>query len=77
GKACLDAGKHVFMEKPLALNARECEELVARDRSPDPVLMVGYVMRHDPLWTKFGQYLKNRTFGMPFQVSIWTEQYTD
>ncbi|MHC4872276.1 MAG: Gfo/Idh/MocA family protein, partial [Planctomycetota bacterium] len=77
GMTCLEAGKHLLLEKPLALTKAECEELVAADKSPDPVLMVGYIMRHDPLWTEMGRLIKEEVYGKAFQVSIWTEQYTD
>ncbi|NLF22252.1 MAG: Gfo/Idh/MocA family oxidoreductase [Lentisphaerae bacterium] len=77
GLDCLQAGKHVMMEKPLALTEAECRELIAADRSPHPVLMLGYVMRHDPLWRQFGDYLRTEAFGQVFHVSIWTEQFTD
>ena len=77
GLACLRSGTHVLMEKPLALTETECSEMVAADTSPDPVLMIGYVMRHDPLWSEMGRYIRKRTFGDVFHVSIWTEQYTD
>ena len=77
GMDCLNAGKHVLMEKPLALTEAECRDLIAADRSPHPVLMLGYVMRHDPLWKKMGEYIQNRTFGEVFHVSVLTEQYTD
>jgi predicted dehydrogenase len=77
GVDCLKAGKHLLMEKPLALTEAECRDLIARDRSPDPVLMLGYVMRHNPLWTAFGDAIRNRTYGDIFHVSVWTEQYTD
>lgn len=77
GRACLQAGKHVLMEKPLALNEAECNLLVAEDTSPDPVLMLGYIMRFEPMWTELGRLLREGTYGKPFHVSIWTEQLTD
>ena len=77
GMDCLKAGKHILMEKPLALTETECKEFIAADKSPDPVLMVGYVMRHNPLWQKFGEIIRSKTYGEVFHVSIWTEQYTD
>lgn len=44
----LGAGKHVLVEKPMALNVADAERLVeAADRS-DRVLMVGHVMEHHP-----------------------------
>lgn len=77
GTACLNAGKHVLMEKPLALTEEECRALIALDQSTEPVLMLGYVMRHAPLWTRFGVMLREQACGTPFHVSVWTEQYTD
>ncbi len=77
GMTCLDAGKHVLMEKPLARTEAECRKLVERDASPDPVLMVGYVMRYDPLWRRLGECIQQKGFGEVFHVSVWTEQYTD
>src|SRR6185369_6628681 len=47
--AALEAGKHVFVEKPLALAVADCErvEAVAR-KHPDRLAMVGFVRRFDP-----------------------------
>lgn len=46
--AALRAGKHVFVEKPLALNVPDCErvEAVAREHAKQ-VAMVGFVRRFD------------------------------
>jgi myo-inositol 2-dehydrogenase/D-chiro-inositol 1-dehydrogenase len=46
--AALQAGKHVFVEKPLALDLPDCErvEAVAREH-PRQVAMVGFVRRFD------------------------------
>src|SRR5215831_14971496 len=41
-KASLEAGKHTFIEKPMAASSRECEELVEIARSKGLVLMVGH-----------------------------------
>jgi predicted dehydrogenase len=41
-KAALLAGKHVFVEKPLAVRVEEVEELVALARERNLALMVGY-----------------------------------
>jgi predicted dehydrogenase len=46
--AALDAGLHVFCEKPLALSVELCDEMIAaRDRA-GRVLQVGYMKRFDP-----------------------------
>ena len=77
GLAALAAGKHVLMEKPLANTEDQCLDLIAAAEAAGRVLMVGYCMRFDPLVLAFKRHLDARTCGEPFQVSIWTEQYTD
>lgn len=48
GIQALEAGKHAFIEKPLALNATQAQELVdAADRS-DVLLMVGHLLEYHP-----------------------------
>ncbi len=42
------AGKHVFVEKPLALTTPEGEELVALARSTGRVLFVGHILQYHP-----------------------------
>jgi predicted dehydrogenase len=46
--AALDAGKHVFVEKPLAWNLREVEEVAARAAKSDQVVQLGYHKLYDP-----------------------------
>jgi predicted dehydrogenase len=45
----LDAGKHVFVEKPLALNETELDEVERAAARSDRVLMVGFNRRYAPL----------------------------
>jgi predicted dehydrogenase len=47
-KALLEAGKDVFVEKPLALSAGHAEELVRIARRLDRVLMVGHLLLYHP-----------------------------
>lgn len=77
GLECLAAGKHLLIEKPMANTEQQCLELIQAAERARRVLCIGYVMRHDPLWTRMGVFLREKTFGEVFQVSIWTEQLTD
>ncbi|MEN9783057.1 MAG: oxidoreductase, partial [Pseudomonadota bacterium] len=47
---CLQAGKHVFVEKPLALNWNELDRVIAcyESLSEKPLLMVGFNRRFSP-----------------------------
>lgn len=48
------AGKHVFVEKPIALSSREAEELAALAEQRGRVLMVGHLLLYQPAvrWIK-------------------------
>ncbi len=43
----LRAGKHVFMEKPMAVSVEAAGEIVAAERESEGRLMVGYMKRYD------------------------------
>jgi predicted dehydrogenase len=47
-KRALEAGKHVFVEKPPALTAGEVEELVATAEAQERVLMPGHLLLYHP-----------------------------
>lgn len=76
GMACFRAGKHVLMEKPLANTEAECLDLIAAAKKSRRVLLVGYVQRYNSLVIKTRDLMRRGVIGEPFQVSIWTEQFT-
>ncbi len=45
--AALNAGKHVLVEKPMARNTLECDQLLDAARRMGSILMVGHVCRFD------------------------------
>ena len=47
-EAALEAGKHVFVEKPLAPTVAQAERLVALADAQDRRLMVGHLLRYHP-----------------------------
>lgn len=67
--AALEAGKHVFCEKPLALDVASCErvEAVAR-RHPHLVSMVGFVRRFDASYQEAKAQIDAGRIGRPFLV---------
>jgi len=44
---CLAAGKHVFVEKPLATNYADARKLVQIAENKDRILMVGHIFRYN------------------------------
>lgn len=54
-QAAMEAGKHAFVEKPLALRSSEAEKLVALAAARKRVLMVGHLLRYHPAIVKLKQ----------------------
>ena len=48
--AALEAGKHVLIEKPLAVTDDEAAAILAAQEKSGKVAAINYVMRHDPLY---------------------------
>lgn len=46
----MDAGAHVFVEKPLATTVVDCEAVAEAARRTGRKLMVGHILRHHPTW---------------------------
>ena len=46
--AALQAGKHVFLEKPMASTVADCERIVAAAEQAPGYLMVGHICRFNP-----------------------------
>ncbi len=67
-KAALEAGAHVFIEKPLAETLAEAQELVTLARTKRRALVVGYILRVHPAWTKFIELA--RTLGKPLVMRM-------
>jgi predicted dehydrogenase len=62
--AAMEAGAHVFIEKPLAANAADAERVVAKARETGKKLVVGYILRHHPSWTRLIE--EARKLGGPY-----------
>lgn len=71
--ACLQAGKHVFVEKPLSLDVDECVavEEVAKKCS-NLVAMVGFVRRFDSSYVEAKCAIDRGEIGDPFFVRAQT-----
>jgi len=80
-KAAFEAGLHVFTEKPLGVNVKECkkaEKLV--EKHNDKVFMLGFMRRYDPSYAYAKQKIKQGAIGKPILVkatSIDPEELID
>ena len=64
----LAAGAHVFCEKPLADTLAAAEKVVAAARAAGKALLVGYILRVHPSWTRFVEI--GRTLGKPLVMRM-------
>ena len=62
-RAALEAGKHVFVEKPIALREDEAENLIRLADERDLVLMVGHLLLYHPAVTKLKELLDGGQLG--------------
>jgi len=57
--SALDAGKHVFVEKPLALNPKELDEIIEAKKASAKSVMVGFNRRFSPHIQKMRELVGN------------------
>lgn len=62
-KAAADAGKHIFMEKPLAVYPETCRELGAYCRERGLILQVGHQMRREPVFREIKRIVEGGSLG--------------
>jgi predicted dehydrogenase len=62
--AALEAGCHVFVEKPLATTVADAERVVAAAKRAGRKVVVGYILRHHPSWQRL--IAEARAMGGPY-----------
>jgi predicted dehydrogenase len=64
----LEEGCHVFIEKPIADTVAGAKRVVAAARKAGKKVVVGYILRHHPSWTKFVEIA--RQMGSPLVMRM-------
>ncbi len=59
----LRAGKHVFCEKPMALNSRDCKRMTTEARRTGKLLMIGHVLPFFPEYAWALKQHESKKFG--------------
>src|SRR5262249_39041015 len=62
-RQALEAGKDVLVEKPLAIDVRQGQELVHLAEDRGRVLMVGHILRYHPAILKLQQLIREGSLG--------------
>jgi predicted dehydrogenase len=63
GRLVLEAGKHAFVEKPLALTVEDARDLVDLAAAQDRVLMVGHLLRFHPAFLLIEELVRSGELG--------------
>ncbi len=59
----LEAGKHVLVEKPIALTGADADAMVAAARASGKLLMVAHVLPYFPEFAFAAQVVRSRKYG--------------
>jgi myo-inositol 2-dehydrogenase/D-chiro-inositol 1-dehydrogenase len=70
GCAALAAGRHLLLEKPMALSVAECDELLETARHHHRILAIGHEMRLSSLWGKVKELIDQGLIGTPQHVLV-------
>lgn len=66
----LAAGKHVFLEKPIALELAEADELIGLARKNRLKFSIGYSQRFNPKFAYVRKSLRDGTIGQPVSALV-------
>lgn len=68
--AALEAGCHVFVEKPLATTVADAERVVAAAKANGRKLVIGYILRHHPSWIRLIEEARNLGGPYVFRMNL-------
>jgi predicted dehydrogenase len=66
----MEAGAHVFVEKPLADSAWDAEKVVETAKRTGKKLVIGYILRHHPSWMKFIEIARELGRPLVFRMNL-------
>ncbi len=67
-RKALNANCHLFIEKPLAETVEEAEDIIALAQRKKKKIVIGYILRVHPSWTKFVEV--GKTLGKPLVMRM-------
>jgi len=70
GCAVLDAGKHLLLEKPMAVSLAECDRLIAAAKRNERTIAIGHEMRLSSLWGQAKEIIDAGGIGEPQYVLV-------
>jgi myo-inositol 2-dehydrogenase/D-chiro-inositol 1-dehydrogenase/scyllo-inositol 2-dehydrogenase (NAD+) len=71
-KTAAEAGKHIFLEKPMALNLDECDEILQAVQNSGVLLQMGFMRRFDPEFVAAAARIEAGEIGQPMLIKSLT-----
>lgn len=68
--ACMKAGKHVFLEKPLAVSLEDAEKIIQIRNQTNTVAAIDFIMRFNPLLEAIRGFTQAGIFGKLRRVAV-------
>lgn len=75
--AAANAGKHILCEKPMALNVKECDEMIAACKANNVKLGIAYYRRFYPVIKRVKEVIESDIIGKIAVVQINAFEYFD
>lgn len=72
---CLDAGKHIHMDKPASGTLEEYKHLLDTAKEKDLVVQLGYMYRYNPAVMRCFEHLKNGDLGEIYSINAEMSTY--
>ena len=66
----MEAGAHVFVEKPMALTVADAEKVVETAKRTGRKLVIGYILRQHPSWVKFIEIARELGTPLVFRMNL-------
>jgi scyllo-inositol 2-dehydrogenase (NAD+) len=66
----LKAGKHVFLEKPIAVTLKEADELISLSKQNNLKFTIGYSQRFNPKYAYVRKCIREGTIGRPVSALV-------
>lgn len=63
-----NAGKHVWCEKPMAMTATECQEMIDACKKNKRSLAIGYRLHHEPHTQEYRRIVREKLLGKPLSL---------
>lgn len=73
----LESGRHLLLEKPMALSLEHCDSLIKLAESRGKILAIGHELRVSDLWGRVKQLIDSGAVGEPLYalVELWRKPY--